>query len=230
MNELRINEANIADCIRDGRRLEYNNHQASIYVGTIQGCKVLIKAVMATGATAHICRWMLRREHRAYQALAGLRGIPHCYGFFQGRFLVLDYVESHTMRHAAIVNRATFFDELKSIIESMHERNVCHGDLKRKENILVIDGERPCMIDFGVASIRKRGLHPINHLWHSYALQHDFNAWIKHKYAGQMQYISPQDARYYRPMRIEMIARWSKQRWTGVKNGFKGAFTNSSAR
>ena len=229
MTDLTISEDEVLNCVSTGRRLNSSGHQARIYIGSIRNRNVLIKAVTTSGVTSWVCRWLLRREYRVYQALNGIKGISRCYGFFQDRFLVLEHVESQTMRYAVIRNRAKFFGEFKSIIESLHERHVTHGDLKRKENILVVDGERPCLIDFGVSSIRRRGLHPFHRLWYAYSHQHDYNAWVKHKYGGQLQDISRQDAQYYRPMWIEKFARQLKRSWNRVKNGMKGILTTISA-
>ncbi len=229
MNQLTVNEDEVLNCVRDGHRLETSGNQARIYVGSIQNRKVLIKAVTTTGIASRVCRWLLRREYRVYQALDGVSGIPCCYGLFQDRFLVLEHIESQTMRNAFIRDRARFFEEFKSIIESLHERHVTHGDLKRKDNILVVNGERPCLVDFGVSTIRRRGLHPIHKFWYAYSRQHDYNAWVKHKYGGRLQNISQKDAEYYRPMRIEKLARRIKRFWTRVKNGMKGILTTISA-
>jgi serine/threonine protein kinase len=156
---------------------------------------------------------MLRREYRIYSRLSGISGIPRCYGFFMGRYLVLENVESQTFRHATIKDRNSFFAEMLTIIKSIHERGVAHGDLKRKGNILVTKDSRPCLIDFGVSVFRKPGFHPLNHFRHSFSHQHDFNAWVKYKYDRKYQDISPEDAQYYRPLRIERIARMIRRAW-----------------
>lgn len=221
MKEFSVSQTEVLACIKDGRRVERSGHQGSIYVGTVGERKILIKAAAARGATAWMCRWMLRREYDAYRQLTGIKGIPQCYGLINGRYLVLEYIDSQTMRHASIKDRQKFFEELFAIIQSVHERGVGHGDLKRKDNILVADGRHPFLIDFGISAIRNRGFHPLSHLWHNFSHQHDLNAWVKHKYDRKLQDISPEDAKYYRPMRIEQIARVIKRTWVGFRSGKK---------
>jgi len=63
------------------------------------------------------------------------------------------------MRHATIRDSKRFNAELFGIIATIHERGVAHGDLKRKDNILVTPDWYPYLIDFGVSTVRKTGFH-----------------------------------------------------------------------
>ena len=170
---------------------------------------------------------MLRREYLIYERLAGISGIPRCFGYFMGRYLVLENVDAQTLRDGTISDRDGYFVEMLAIIEAIHERGIAHGDLKRKENVLVTRDSRPCLIDFGVSVFRKPGFHPFNHFRHDFSHQHDFNAWVKHKYNRNYQEISPEDAKYYRPLLIELIARRIKRAWTTLKRSFKTSSTKN---
>ena len=89
---------------------------------------------------------------------------------------------------------------------------MAHGDLKRKRNILVGPGEQPFVIDFGIAVTvdGQRGF------LYDLARQVDRNAWIKHKYRGQIGNISHDDAGLYRPMRSERLARALRIAWNAA--------------
>lgn len=217
MSEAGITESDVIACVRDGDRMEHRGYQGNIHTSQIGEHKILVKSAAGRGIVAWLNRWMLRREYLIYRRLTGISCIPHCHGFFLGRYLVLENVDSQTMRHATISDRELFFAEMLKTIESIHERGVAHGDLKRKENILVTADSRPCLIDFGVSIFRKPGFHPFNHFRHSFSHQHDFNAWVKHKYDRQFQDISPEDAKYHRPLRIERMARTIKKFWLNIK-------------
>lgn len=221
MTEFCVSEAEVLACVKYGERIKRGGYQGSIHIGNAGERKILVKAAAAKGIASWMCRWLLRREYRVYRHLVGVNGIPRCYGFIKGRYLVLEYVDSQTMRHASIRDRDNFFDELFAIIHSLHERGVAHGDLKRKDNILVAIDRHPCLIDFGVSTIRKRGFHPLNHFWHTFSQKQDLNAWLKHKYNRNFQNISPEDAKYYRPMRIEQFARVIKRTWGNIRSGKK---------
>ncbi len=223
MNDSSITEADVLSCVTAGDRLKHRGYQGNIHTSQVGEDKILVKSAAGSGVTAWLNRWMLRREHLIYRRLTGIEGIPRCHGFFLGRYLVLENVDARTMRHTTIEDRSSFFAEMLTIIESIHERGVAHGDLKRKENILVTSDSRPCLIDFGVSVFRKPGFHPLNHFRHSFSHQHDLNAWIKHKYARKYQDISPEDARYYRPLRIERLARQIKRNWVRLKKSIKTA-------
>ena len=217
MNDASIAESDVIACVSDGDRMQYRGYQGDIRTGRIGDTEVLIKSAAGRGIVAWINRWMLRREYLIYRRLDGISGIPHCYGFFRGRHLVLERVAGKTMRETTIADRELFFDEMLATIKSIHDRGVAHGDLKRKDNILVTPDSRPCLIDFGVSIFRKPGFHPFNHFRHSFSHQHDFNAWVKHKYNREFQDISAEDLQYHRPLRIERMARTIKKVWTRIK-------------
>jgi len=225
VNDTGITESDVIACVRDGEQLEHRGYQGNIRTSRVGENKILVKSAAGRGIVAWLNRWFLRHEYLTYRRLTGISGIPHCYGFFQGRYLVLENVEAQTLRDGNIRDRNVFFAELLAIIESIHERGVAHGDLKRKDNILVTHDSRPCLIDFGVSVYRKPGFHPLNHFRHNFSHQHDFNAWVKHKYDREYQDISPEDAKYHRPLRIERITRTLKRTWIKLKNANKPART-----
>ena len=154
---------------------------------------------------------MLRREARVYDRLKDFPAVPRCYGLLLNRYLVLDYIEGESIRHAEISDRTVFFSELLECIEALHARGVAHSDLQKKENLLVTGGRHPCLLDFGAAVIWKSGFAPFNHLHYRFAAQLDFNQWAKLKYRGRFENMDEADRRYYRRSRLERLARWLKR-------------------
>lgn len=139
------------------------------------------------GLRETIKRWAslhaLKREYQAYERLATVSGIPICYGFYSGQYLVLEWIDGEPLSELGTADQS-MFGQLRQTIDQMHAAGVAHGDLKRKENILVSADGIPVIIDFGTALIRKEGFHPINHWLFALLAQTDRNAWIKHKYSG----------------------------------------------
>jgi len=221
VSEASLTESDVLACVQGGKQLETRGYQGNIHTGQVGEHEILIKSAAGRGVVAWLNRWMLRREYLIYRRLAGISGIPHCYGFFLGRYLVLENIAAQTMRHATITDRELFYTEMLTTIKAIHERGVAHGDLKRKDNILVTRDSRPCLIDFGVSIFRKPGFHPFNHFRHSFSHQHDFNAWVKHKYDRKFEDISAEDAKYHKPLRIERIARTIKKIWIKIKKAVK---------
>jgi len=201
-----IDEAAIVDIVAHGECIEGPGNQGSIHVGTVGDRRVLVKAAYGNLLLGFVRRAMLRRELRAYEKLHGVTGIPQCYGLFAGRYLAFEFIDARTFRENPPTPGGPFFDRLFAIIEAVHERGVAHGDLMRKSNILVGEGEIPYLIDFGVATIYRPGFHPCNHFAHGFLWQHDYNAWLKHKYQRNFGDMTPADAKYYRPLMVDRIA------------------------
>ncbi len=45
----------------------------------------------------------------------------------------------------------SFFPGLSALLDAMHERKVAYVDLHKRENILVNEKARPCLIDFQIS-------------------------------------------------------------------------------
>lgn len=200
---LRWIEARLAD---GGARLG-SGAQAQALLYRQDGVSLVIKAPSGIGPRQRLSRWMLRHEARVYARIHDLPGAPRCYGLLDGRYLVLEYVDGELARYAAIPDRERFFDELRAHLEAMHARGVAHSDLQKKDNLLVTRDGRPCLLDYGVAVIRKPGFAALNHLHYWFAARLDFNQWVKLKYRGRPELASVADSRLYRRTWIERLAR-----------------------
>lgn len=163
-------------------------------------------------------RWMravtLRREYAAYRRLDGVRGIPCCLGLVRGPGLVLTYHEGVQRRIAEIDDVEGFYAELLEVIREVHRRGVAHGDLARRNNILVVDRRHPLVLDFGMSVVRKPGFRPINRMAFKFGMQLDLNHWVKIKYDRALHEASPEDLALYRRMLPERIAAGIKSLYT----------------
>ena len=191
-------------------RLNAGN-QGAVYLLEHTGRRLVVKAPSRRGPLGALQRRHLRHEHRAYERLHGIAGVPECYGLAGGRYLVLDYVEGSNARDAKLSDRDGFYDRALSVIQAMHARGVAHADLKRRDNIIVSAGEEPLLLDFGMSVLREPGFHPWNHYVFDLACRLDLNAWIKHKYRHRRDEISEVDRAYYRPMLYESVWRWTRR-------------------
>ncbi len=181
--------------------------QGPVYLYECQGGRYIVKAAAGGGLSGLLRRWMLRREYDAYQRLTDFAGSPRCYGLIDGRYLVLEYIAGLSLRTGQIDDRRTYFDVLFAHIGELHRRGVAHADLKSRDNLLVIAGHLPFVVDFGAAIVRKPGFAPVNHYLYELARRFDFNAWAKLKYQGRMEELTPEDRPYYRRTAVETIAR-----------------------
>jgi predicted Ser/Thr protein kinase len=162
-----------------------------------------------------IGRLSIRREYRIYERLSGLAGVPRLHGLALGTHLVLEYVAGAPLRarQQTLADRERFFARLLQTIRSMHAAGVAHGDLKRKDNIVVGPDETPYVIDFGVARMRGGRAKWHDGLLFDIVQQTDLNAWIKLKHGRVGGELPPADAAIYRPQWTERIARWFRIVW-----------------
>jgi hypothetical protein len=174
-----------------------------------------VKVAAVSGFRGWLARWMLYREFRRYRRLRDCTGVPACFGFIDSRFLILEFVQGVPLRQGEPIDREHFYARLFDLISTLHARGIAHADLKRKDNLLVVNGSEPCLIDFGTAFVRRAGFAPINHLVFRIASQFDLNAWIKLKYRNRLDEMSDEDRKYYRRTIVERFARWLRRpyRW-----------------
>jgi len=190
-------------------------YQGAVYrVETDEG-PVIVKKAVGRGLLRILRRAMLRREHAIYQRLAGVSGVPGCRGLLGGEELVLDYVPGPSLREPGqpAVDRGRFFDELLAVIQAVHAAGVAHGDLKRKDNILVGPGGHPVLIDFGTAVALPPGAGAWRRWLFRQVARIDLNAWVKLKYQRQGMPMDPEDLRYCRPSWLERAARLVRRAW-----------------
>jgi hypothetical protein len=97
-------------------------------------------------------RWLLRREARAYRALAGHVSVPRVVDQLDDLALVLEYRPGVRLSRSLRAELpAGFLPELRQAIEGMHERGVAHLDLRHRSNILAGEDGHPVLIDFASA-------------------------------------------------------------------------------
>jgi len=197
----------IEAAVAEGSKRLNAGYQGAVYLIEHDGRRLVIKAPTGHGLLRHVHLRLLRHEHRAYQRLVEVNGVPRCHGLAGGRFLVLDYVEGPNARDAQLADRDAFYDRALAVIQAIHARGVAHTDLKRRDNILVGAGEQPLLLDFGLAVLRAEGFHPLNHWLFDLACRFDLNAWIKHKYRYREGEISETDGVYHRPLPFESAWR-----------------------
>jgi hypothetical protein len=105
--------------------------------------------------SAWVARRLLAREQRALRALAGLPGVPQEPQRLAADRLARTYLEG-TPLHRASALPEDFFEQLEVLVQAVHRRGVCHNDLHKEQNVLVLSDGRPGLIDFQLASVHRR--------------------------------------------------------------------------
>ncbi|MDH3588217.1 MAG: hypothetical protein OEQ74_02310 [Gammaproteobacteria bacterium] len=198
-----------------------SGYQGSVHVVTLDGQRVVIKSVADEKVLRWLRRWMLKNEYLVYQELAGIAGIPQCFGLIDGRHLLLEYIEGTAFRNLVFTQDDEVHARLLALIEQLHSHGVAHADLKRRDNLILSVGREPFLVDFGTAIVRKDGFRPLNHLFFRAAKQLDYHGWFKNKYRNRSLPFDPADEQYYRPMRLERAARWVRRRFRGPLNALR---------
>ena len=197
-------------------------YQGHTYIFERHGRRLVIKAAAGRGVAKLIRRWMLHHEYCVYMRLSGIDGVPACHGFIQKQYLILEYVDGPPVRNAPIEDREYFFKAMLLLIQEVHAAGVAHGDLKKKDNVLVVDGRHPCLIDFGVAVIKKERFAPLNRYLYNLFQRFDYNAWAKLKYSQQAGEINENDRQHVHRTLVERTAGWIKHTYTRGKRILTG--------
>ena len=206
-----------------GGRVLGSGYQASVHLYRTSVGDVVVKQPHRGGPLGAVSRSLLRREHAVYERLRGIVGIPRSFGLV-GDGLALEYVAGPSLREheGTLVDREAFFAKLKSTVDAMHAAGIAHGDLKRKNNIIVGAGEQPYLIDFGIAVRRSASSALFNRWVFEQLKQMDLNAWVKLKYRRRIDLgterdaLSAEDAAIYKPHWIERLARAVRVPWQTI--------------
>ena len=186
------------------------SNQGEVRRFSADGLDLAIKTPSGSGPLKWLRRQSLLREYRTYRQLEGLDCFARCHGLFEGRFLVLDYVDGEDFRHDRLNDVEGFFSDLLLGIQAMHARGVAHGDLKRKSNLRIDQCGKPVILDLGTAVLRREQPGWLNRRIFEFARQTDLNAWVKLKYGGYAG-VSSHDQRYLKRSRLERALSWIRE-------------------
>ena len=186
-------------------------YQASTWLFEHPEITLVVKVAPNTGLRKYLLGLTLKHEYQVYKKLQGVAGVPKCYGLYKDRFLVLEYIQGQTLREREPADHDYFYLRLLQLIKEIHKRGVMHVDLKRKDNILVVNHREPYLIDFGVAVIVRQWYRPLNRFLLNLGKRYDYNAWVKHKYNRRYDLASPEDQKYLQHTFSERVARFFKQ-------------------
>ncbi len=207
----------IRESVKTRSNIFSRGYQGHVYLYDARGKRLILKAPTGRGLARLIRLAMLRNEYRVYSRLSQIPGVPRCYGLLEGRYLVLEYIDGVPIRTARIRDRSTFFKGLLNLIKGLHKAGVAHTDLKKKDNLLVVQGRTPYVIDFGVAVVKRARFAPLNHYLYSLARKFDFNAWVKLKYNGKYENITDEDRPYFNRTVVEKVSGWIKDTYLRLK-------------
>jgi len=146
-----------------------------------------------------IGRFLIWRESKAYKKLQGLKGVPTCYSVIDGLALALEEIPSQPLKkhNKNIKLPGTFFDDLKNIVDSFHNRGFAHCDLKNGANVLVGHNGLPYIVDWSASISEKEcRFFPLNRIYLRFVLD-DYFAIIKLKMRYVPETLTLEEKRQY---------------------------------
>jgi hypothetical protein len=130
-----------------------------------------------------IGRFLGGREARLYELVQDLEGVPRLIGRFGATGFMHAYVPGHPLGRREEVGDA-FFDELATLLRTLHARHIAYVDLNKRQNVLVGDDGRAYLIDFQISlwlpPTGWRGLAPLRWLLKRFQ-RADMYHLLKHK-------------------------------------------------
>ena len=114
-----------------------------------EGPVIVRNAAAARWWLRWIARYLLRREAAALAALDGIDGVPQLLRLGHNT-LVRSYLAGKPL-HAAKTDDPLWFKAAARLLRRMHRAGVCHNDLAKEPNLLVLDDGGPAFIDFQLA-------------------------------------------------------------------------------
>lgn len=186
-----------------GRILGKSN-QGEVRHFRVDGKDLAIKMPKGRGLAWRFRQATLKREFQAYQRLDGIPGLAYCHGLVDDTWLVLDYIEGRPFRDSKLEDPEAFFSQLLETIEAMHARGVAHGDLKRKDNLLVTPDDQPVILDLGAATLARDSQRAMSSVLFRFMRQTDLNAWVKLKY-GSYEAVSETDRQFLKRSWLERL-------------------------
>ncbi len=138
------------------------------------GPEIVRNAAAARWWLRWLARYLLRREAEALAALHGLAGVPQLMRHDRDT-LVRSYLAGKPLHQAGAVD-PDWFKAAARLLRRLHRADVCHNDLAKEPNLLVLDDGSPALIDFQLAwrSPRRGRLFRI-------AAREDIRHLLKHK-------------------------------------------------
>lgn len=200
----------------EGRHNFGRGYQGSVLLYEQADLRLIVKAP-PQGWLGWFYRAMMRHEYQVYRRLQGFEGVPRCYGLLNKRYLVLEYIEGVALREGRPEHVGIFFERLLALLQRLHAAGVAHLDLKKKDNIMIVNGETPYLVDFGVAVMRKSGWRPVNRYLFALGKRFDLNAWVKHKYRKDYERVSAEDSIHLDRSWIETLAHKAKYAYKNLK-------------
>jgi hypothetical protein len=121
-----------------------NQSKADVLFFELDGCRVAVKSYAPRNLLIRntLGRWLVRRETRAYEAAAGVDGLPAFLGRLGAHALATEWVDAVPLKARLGVRLDdALFDRLELIVADIHGHGVALADLHHRDVLLGEDGQ-----------------------------------------------------------------------------------------
>jgi serine/threonine protein kinase len=193
----------ISDIVRYRRKVlrEPSSTRPALYVIQENDIRAVVKDFSPNGRLYRniVGRFLIWRESKAYRRLKDLKGVPRFFRSIDGIALILEEIPGKNiedLEKEAMLPKE-FFEELRRLVERIHERGLVHCDLKRAPNILLGYNGKPYIVDWSASIFKTEfGVFPLNLLYRRFLLD-DFNAITKIQLRHCPENVTPEEKRQY---------------------------------
>ena len=134
----------------DGQKLLKRDLFGEVVLKTSATGRIVVRN---TGAAPWWTRWiarrLLQREARALAALDGMEGVPELISSDR-HSLERSFLDGEPL-YQARTGDAAWYRNAARLLRKLHRAGVCHNDLAKEPNLLVLRDGSPAFIDFQLA-------------------------------------------------------------------------------
>ncbi len=145
-------------------------------------------------------RFLVWREKKAYEKLAGIKGIPVFYGSIDGLAVIMEEIPGKSIKsvHKTTGIPEKFYTDLHDLLQTIHAAGLAHCDLKRAPNIIVGNDGMPYLVDWSASiSAVEFGIFPLSLIFRRF-VRDDFNSIIKLKLKYNPEMVSLEEKEEYK--------------------------------
>ena len=180
---------------------EPSSTRPALYVIQEDDIRAVVKDFSPNGSLYRniVGRFLVWRESKAYRRLTGLKGVPRYYRSIDGLALILEEIPGRNIEGMEKEKSLPqeFFEELRKLVERIHERGLAHCDLKRAPNILLGYNGKPYIVDWSASICEKEfRFFPLKLLYRRFLLD-DFNAVTKIQLRHCPENVTPEEQERY---------------------------------
>jgi predicted Ser/Thr protein kinase len=200
------------ELLRDGRWAN-----AQVYRVEYGGRAWVVKDFATRGFWVRqtIGRFLLGRELRALERLAGVDGVPQNAFRIDANAIATEFIPGVTLGNVPPeAMSATFFADLERLLDAVHRRGIVHLDTRGTGNMLLRPDGKPALIDFQ-ASLSTRRLPTRWRRWlDDLDMTGVYKKWLQH------------DPDSMGPGRRALYERMTRRRRLWIARGYAGAAKN----